>query len=374
MKKFLALTMVVALVLTSLVGCTTATTSSSEPAAEAKADDAAPAEEAKAEKKVKKQEDLFVGILFDSLTVESRVRQRDAFVAYAEELGIDLVFQDAALSEKTQMEQAENLLSQGVDAICILAHNADAMKPLSDMCKKDDCLFVCTDRVIEGVSMDYFIGLDNDAVGFQQAEFCLEHAPKGNYVLLCGASTDPNAIQWKGIWDEMLAPSVEKGDINIVFEEYTENWDATIAATNLENALTMCDDDCACVMAMADCLANGAIQALKQRGLDGKVVMTGLDGETGAYQRIAEGTQSMTLQIDDETVAKRILDVIVADQTGGDVDQFLTGTFNNGYGEIPAAIIPYIQVNSDNILEMIDRGFADYETTYENVPADKRPR
>lgn len=323
----------------------------------------------------KKNEQYFVGALYDSLQVESRVRQKNALESYAAELGMKLVFQDAALDEKKQMEQAENLIAQGVDAIIVLAHNAEAMTPLADMCKKEGVTLLVTDRLISNCTYDYFVGLDNDAVGEIQSMYALERVPEGNYILIEGAPTDPNAIQWSEIWNKNLAPYVESGAINIVFEEMTTDWDATIAATNTENALTLCNDDVQVVLAMADCVAAGVVQVLAQRGLAGQVLVTGLDGEAAAFQRIAEGTQTMTLLIDDVKVVKAMLDLLAAvrDEDQAAIDSMLTGTINNGAADIPAIIIPYVPVDASNLAEMVNAGYADYDFVYQNVPEDQRP-
>lgn len=317
----------------------------------------------------------FVGALYDSLQVESRVRQKNALEAYGAELGMKIVFQDAALDEKKQMEQAENLISQGVDAIIILAHNAEAMVPLAKMCKDAGVVLLVTDRLISNCEYDYFVGLDNDAVGYTQATYAVERYPAGNYILIEGAPTDPNAIQWSAIWNEILKPYVDSGDIKIVFEEMTTDWDATIAASNTENALTLCNDDVQVVLAMADCVAAGVIQVLKQRGLAGNVLVTGLDGEAAAFQRIAEGTQTMTLLIDDAKVVRAMLDLLnaVSKKDQAAIDAMLTGTISTGTADIPAVIIPYVPVDKDNLMDMIVGGYADYDFTYANVPEAERP-
>ena len=317
----------------------------------------------------------FVGALYDSLQVESRVRQKNALEAYGAELGMKIVFQDAALDEKKQMDQAENLIAQGVDAIIILAHNAEAMVPLAKMCKDAGVTLLVTDRLITDCEYDYFVGLDNDAVGYSQANYAVERFPKGNYILIEGAPTDPNAIQWTEIWNEVLKPYVDSGDIKIVFEEMTTDWDATIAASNTENALTLCNDDVQVVLAMADVVAAGVIQVLEQRGLAGKVLVTGLDGEAAAFQRIAEGTQTMTLLIDDAKVVRAMLDLLNAVSKGDKaaIDAMLTGTISTGTADVPAIIIPYVPVDKDNLLEMVAGGYADYDFTYANVPEAERP-
>ena len=358
MKKKITLLLVLSLIVSLLAGCGGGAAKADSAKADAGGDD-----------------EYFVGALYDSLQVESRVRQKNELESYAKELGMKLVFQDAALDEKKQMEQAESLIAQGVDAIIILAHNAEAMTALPKMCKDAGVTLIVTDRMIEG-DYDYFVGLDNDAVGYTQATYAVEHCPKGNYILIAGAPTDPNAIQWIGIWDEILKPYVDSGDINIVFEELTADWDATIAASNTENALTLCNDDCQVVLAMADCLANGVVQALDQRGLAGKVLVTGLDGEAAAFQRIAEGTQTMTMLIDDVKVVRAMLDLLDAVRKKDDaaIKGMLTGKIDTGKGtEVDAIIIPYIPIDADNLYEYVKLGYADYDFTYQNVPEDQRP-
>jgi len=138
---------------------------------------------------------LFVGVLFDSLQVEGRTRQRDELQRYAEELGIRLEFQDGGLSEATQINQAENLITQGVDAIILLAHNPEAMGPMVEACRADGVVLVVTDRIVPDYEYDYFVGWDNYFIGYEQAKYALDRVPQGNYVLIAGAPTDPNSIE-----------------------------------------------------------------------------------------------------------------------------------------------------------------------------------
>jgi D-xylose transport system substrate-binding protein len=320
---------------------------------------------------------IFVGALYDSLQVESRVRQRDYLEAYSKERGINLVFQDAGLSEKVQMEQAENLITQGVDAIIIMAHNAEAIKPLGQMCKDAGVLLICTDRLIEGTPFDYYVGFDNEQVGYGQIGYALEHYPRGNYILVAGAPTDPNVILWQGIWDAEIKPYVDRGDVRIILEERCDNWDTNIAATYTENGLTMANNDVQVVMSMADVLSTGVVQVLQQNGLAGRVLVTGLDGEQAAYQRIAEGTQTMTMQVPDEGVVIAMLDIIKAHFTEGvaAAKALLPDTINNGYADIPAVLLPYEIMDKSTLDEAIRKGYVTYEAAYANVPeADRPPR
>jgi D-xylose transport system substrate-binding protein len=319
------------------------------------------------------EKQFFIGALYDSLQVESRIRQRDELNRYAEELGVRLVFQDGGLSERTQLDQAENLITQGVDAIILLAHNPDAMGPLVEMCNSNDVLLVVIDRILPDLNFPYFVGWDNDFIGYEQANFALRNQPAGNYVLIAGSATDPNALEWKAIWDEVLAPHIASGAINIILDEHIPDWDPTIAANHTENALTIANDDVQVIMAMADILATGVIQVLEQRRLGGQVLVTGLDGEETAYQRIAEGTQAMTLQVNDDGMVHKTLDLIVAHLSGEDTSRLVMGTTNNGSYAIPTVFIDLILVDANNLIDMIKLGYVDFDVVFANVPEANRP-
>src|SRR5512135_637040 len=58
-----------------------------------------------------------VGVLWDFLQVERRVKARDYLEAEAKRLGFEIVFQNANGDEKLQLQQAENLITQGVNLI-----------------------------------------------------------------------------------------------------------------------------------------------------------------------------------------------------------------------------------------------------------------
>jgi D-xylose transport system substrate-binding protein len=328
----------------------------------------------KSEEKKGAKDKITVGALYDSLQVESRVRQRDYLEKYSKEMGIDLVFQDAALSEKVQMEQAENLITQGVDAIIILAHNAEAMTQLGKMCEDAGVLLVVHDRVIPDSKYDYFVGFNNDEVGYAQIGYALDKYPKGNYILIAGAPTDPNTVIWQTIWDNELKPYVDRGDIKIVLEERCDNWDTNIAATYTENGLTLANNNVQVVMAMADVLSTGVVQVLRQNGLAGKVLVTGLDGEETAYQRIAEGTQTMTLQVPDEPAVLAMLNIIKAHFSEGGVPaSMIPDKQNNGMYDIPAKLIGYEVQDKSTLLDAISKGYVTYEAAYANVPEAERP-
>lgn len=315
---------------------------------------------------------ITVGVLFDFMSVESRVRQKTELESYAKEKGVEIVFQSANGDEKLQLQQAENLITQKVDALVILAQNAEASKPIAQQCKEAGIPFIVTDRLIDDVDIDYFVGVDNDAIGNMQVDYALSKTKKGKWVMISGAPTDPNCRIWHESWIEKTKPYVESGDIEIVSDEKCDNWDPNIALKHMENALTNQNDQIDVALVMNDGLGTGVNQALEAVGIAGKVIMTGLDGETVAFQRIAEGKQSMTVLMDDINIARAIIDTAISAAKGEEVKT--NGTINNGFEDVPAVLIDLILVDKDNLNEVVIKaGYAKVEDVYANVPKSEWP-
>ena len=356
MKKMLRLLFtasLVAMIAIFAVACTA--TPAAEPAASqvpAEESAAAPSAAAASESvAVQSGEQKTLGVLFDFLQVQRRVIAKQYLEQYAKEAGIKLIFQDANGDEKLQAQQAENLITQGVDALVVLAQNADACKPMVEDAKTAGIPFVAIDRLISDAEIDYYIGMDNDAIGDMMAQYVYDLQPTGNYILIQGAPTDPNRDVYYNGWMRVIGDAVDKGDIKIVGDASCENWDPNVALENAENFLTKNNDDVQVILAMNDGTAGGVIQALKARGLNGKVLVTGQDGELAACQRIVEGDQAMTVWKPDNELAKLIIDACVKIMNGETPET--NGTINNGLKDVPSILVEPVAVDKNNMKDTI---------------------
>src|SRR5207248_9655410 len=131
-----------------------------------------------------------------------------------------------------------------------------------------------------------------------QAQFLVDHLPKDRkkkIVRIYGAKTDNNALLYKRGQDKVLAPLIDHGEIEVVHEDWTQDWKPENAKKIASAAITKVGANFDAVLAANDGTAGGAIQALAEEGLAGKVLVTGEDAELAACQRIAAGTQAMTV-------------------------------------------------------------------------------
>ncbi len=157
---------------------------------------------------------------------------------------------------------------------------------------------IAYDRIIRDSDLDLYVSFDNVHVGELQAKYLVEHLPtpgKGRIVRIYGAKTDNNAAQFKRGQDRVLEPLIKSGDIEVLHEDWAEDWKPENAKRIVNAAITANGSRIDAVLASNDGTAGGAIQALSEEGLAGKVLVTGQDAEPVALQRIAVGTQAMTI-------------------------------------------------------------------------------
>src|SRR5688500_14885857 len=66
-----------------------------------------------------------IGLSMDTLKEERWQKDRDLFVRRAKELGAEVLVQAADGKDETQIKQAESLLTQGIDVLVVIPHNAE---------------------------------------------------------------------------------------------------------------------------------------------------------------------------------------------------------------------------------------------------------
>ena len=292
-----------------------------------------------------------IGFSMDTLKEERWQRDRDLFVKRAEELGAEVLVQSANSDDRVQVQQAENLLTQGIDVLVVVPHNAEVSASIVDAAKRQGVPVISYDRLIRNSDVDLYVSFDNERVGQMQAEYLLERAPKGNYVLLGGAPTDNNARLYRDGQMKVLKPAVDRGDVKIVADQWCRDWLASEALNHTENALTQNQNDVQAVVASNDGTAGGAVQALEGQRLAGKVFVSGQDAELAALRRIVAGSQSMTVYKPITQLAVRAAEAAVSLAKREPVAT--TATLENGKKQVPSILLEPIVVDKSNIAETV---------------------
>lgn len=315
---------------------------------------------------------ITIGVSFATMQEEKWERCAENMQKKANELGAKLVIQSANGDEELQYSQCENLITQGVDALIVIAQDGDAASAIVEAAHEAKIPVVANDRMINNCELDFYVSFDCYTVGVLQAQFAVEHAPTGNYFLISGSPKDNNALLMRNGQMSVLQPYIDKGDIKIVVDQWCDGWSAEDALQYTEDGLVANSNDVACVLTSNDGTAGGAIQALTEQGLAGKVVVTGLDTDLAACQRIVEGTQTMTIYrrfaLCDETC------VVAAYMLCNGEDpatKYTVTTTNNGTFDVPSVMLAdtdyMFAVTSENMNVVIEDGWQAEDAIYKNV-------
>jgi D-xylose transport system substrate-binding protein len=314
---------------------------------------------------------LIIGLSLDTLKEERWQGDRDRFVARCRELGAEVLVQSANSDDSVQMQNIEGLLASGISALVIVPHDGKAMAQAVDKAKAMGVPVIAYDRLIRDCDLDLYCSFDNLEVGRQQARFLVERLQgKGAIVRIYGAATDNNARLFKAGQDEVLEPLITSGAITVVHEDWAEDWKPENAKKITAAAITKGLRFDA-ILASNDGTAGGAIQALTEERRSG-VTVTGQDAELVACQRIASGSQAMTIYKPLTRLASGAAELAVAMAQRQVV--VANGTIENGRKPVPAVLYGVVTVTKANLVDTVVKdGFLPYDAVFRGV-TDPPPR
>lgn len=294
------------------------------------------------------------------------------FQKTAEAAGYKVLVQSAENSAANQVAQAENVITQGVDAIVIQPVDFNVAASIAEMAAKANIPLASYDDLILNAKHKAFIGRDPKEGGKEAATKVLAVVPKGNYVLIGGDAGQTGSTQMQEGYREALAPSVKSGAVKIVLDQFTPQWKTEPAQAHAENALTRNDNKVNAFLVSYDGMSLGVMQAVESAGLKpGSIPITGQDMELSAVQAIVEGRMFGSLWPAPDEMAKRGAEVAVA---MAKCQPFKTErTINNKAAEIPWALTPIYLVTKPEMAKFVCEHpyWLDINEVYKNAPGDK---
>ncbi len=315
--------------------------------------------------------DCVVGVSWNNFQEERWAKfDEPALKAAIEAGGGSYVSNDAKSSAETQASNVENLISQGANVLVILAQDGTAIKPSVEAATAAGVPVIAYDRLIEDPNALY-ITFDNIEVGRMEAETIFGLVPEGNYVIMKGNSADANADFLREGMEEVIGEAVAAGDITIVGETYTDNWDPAIAQTQMEQFLTAENNEIDAVLSENDGMAGGVIAALEAQGLAGQVPVSGQDGDQAALNRVALGTQAVDVWKDARelgTAAGEAAIGLCANPDPASVEGTAPFTTPEG-NELSTILLTPIPITQDNLDLVVDAGWIDQAALCQGVDA-----
>ncbi|MBI5771593.1 MAG: substrate-binding domain-containing protein [Verrucomicrobia bacterium] len=295
-----------------------------------------------------------IGLSLDTLKEERWQRDRDTFTAEAQKLGATVIVQSANSDDTRQVRDVESLISRGVDVLVIVPHNGEAMTRAVKSANDAKIPVIAYDRLIKNCAIDYYLSFDNVKVGEAQGSYAASRLPsdrKARLVRIYGAPTDNNAKMFKQGQDNILGPLIKAGKVEVLHEDWALDWKPENGKKIMNAAITKAGRTIDAVVVSNDGTAGGAIQALLEEGLAGKVLVTGQDADLAACQRIQRGTQAMTVYKPLKNLATLAARVAVDVAKGN--KPAATSTLDNGVKKVPSIFEKVISVDRDNLMSTV---------------------
>jgi D-xylose transport system substrate-binding protein len=316
---------------------------------------------------------LKIGFSTEAMKGERWQTDLNSFKVRAKELGAEVMSADADGDDDRQFEQVKDMIKAGIKVLVLLPHDTTKAGRMVDAAKLAGVKVISYDRLILNSDVDLYISFDRVEIGEMQAKYLVEHAPTGNYVLIEGSPNDEGSKTLHDAQIKVLQPYIDRGEIKVIADGYTKDWLPSEAYLFTLKAINSTNGKIAAVLASNDGLAGGAIQALSEHHLAGKVPITGQDADLSAVISIAQGTQIMTVYKPVTEEAKRAAEEAVRLAKG----QTTTAKRNisNGKMQVPTIMLNPVVVTKDNIKSTVVKdGFQTLRSINQALSEDQRIR
>ncbi len=298
-----------------------------------------------------------IGVSWSNFREERWKTDEAAIKAALKAAGAEYISADAQSSATKQLADIEGLITQGVRALIILSQDSASIGPALQAATDAGIPVVAYDRLIDD-KRAFYITFDNVEVGRMQAREVFKAKPKGRYVMIKGSPVDPNANFVRAGQQEILKSAIDSGAITIVGETYTDDWQPANAQRNMEQILTKTNNGVDAVVVSNDGMAGGVVAALTAQGLAGLPV-SGQDGDMAALNRVALGTQTVSVWKDSRELGKTSGEVAVALANKTAMDKIKGAKIFKSPGgkELNSILLTPIPITKDNLKVVLDAGW-----------------
>jgi D-xylose transport system substrate-binding protein len=314
---------------------------------------------------------LQIGFSIEDMKGERWQTDLNAFEVRVKQLGAEVISRDAGGDADRQFQQVQEMIKAGIKVLVLMPRDTTKASRMVDAAKSANIKVISYDRLVQNSDVDLFVSFDRLEIGRMQAEYLVKQAPRGNYVLIAGSPRDEGAKTLHDAQMSVLQPYINRGDIEVIADAYTKDWLPSEAYLFMLKAIDSAQGQIAAVLASNDGLAGGAIQALREHNLAGKVAVSGQDADLAAVICIAQGTQSMTVYkpIVNEAVIAAEEAVRLAKGEKAHAD----GTMSNGKIKVPTIMLKPVVVTKDNIkTTLVKDGFQTLKSINQALSADQQ--
>jgi D-xylose transport system substrate-binding protein len=319
--------------------------------------------------------DIVVGVSWSNFQEERWKTDEAAIKAALAPSGAKYISADAQANPTKQLADVESLISKGATVLIVLAKDSEAILPAVKKAADEGIPVIAYDRLIESPDVLY-ITFDNVGVGRAMAKVIYAAKPEGNYAFIKGDQGDPNADFLLSGMKEVLKTALDSGKIKNVGETYTDTWKPDNAQKEMEQILTKNNNKVDAVLAENDGMAGGVIAALAAQGLAGVVPVSGQDADHAAINRVALGTQTVSIWKDARLLGKTSAEAAVALASGKKATEIAgVKPFTGGVKHVTVngILLTPQPITKDNLNLIVDGGWITKAEVCAGVDPAKTP-
>jgi ribose transport system substrate-binding protein len=205
--------------------------------------------------------------------------------AYAGDKGIEVIVVDAKNDTATQVNQVQDLMTQGIDAFIYIPAGAAAAAVPTRLARAEGIPVINVDRTPEGAPGDTFIAGESVESAYQVCNHIIGLAGgEGKMAIIHGQKgTTPEVDRFKGCKRAID----ENPGVELVTQQWSQMWSPDEGFTIAQNML-QAHPDIKIIFGQADGLAMGAAKAVDVAEMSDEVIIGGYDGDVAALEYLAK--------------------------------------------------------------------------------------
>ena len=279
-----------------------------------------------------KQNSSLIGLSYMTMNNEFYKIMSEEINDRIEAEGDRMVMRDPALDAGRQIEQIEEMLEMGIDALVVTPVDSDKLTEVLKEARAQGVHIIVLDTDVSGEGLaDCTITSDNYGAGHLVGEYFLTQYDSARIVVMTHETTESGRQRVQGFLDAVLekegteiAQRIEcEGQVEIAMPAMQE-----AVSSGLEFDAVFCLNDLASV---------GVVAALEENGLLEETGVYGVDGSPDSKALIAEGMMQATAAQFPTRIGSRAADVLYDLLAGETVEKHI--------------LIPVELVTRDNVDE-----------------------
>ena len=316
-------------------------------------------------------------LLPNSTTIRFESRDAPFFVEamgrYAPDA--EVIVQNGEGDPARQQRLVEDAIAQGADVIVFTSSDANLAAGSLAAAEEAGVPVVLYDHDAVGGRAEAHVVFDSLSVGQAQgarAAELIEAMPEGTIRVarVMGNQGEYGTGQYLAGQNEYLQPLIDSGRVEVVCEQYTQNWDPVLAQAFAEDCLTRTGGGVDMFLGMNDGTTGGSVAALISQGYaPGDIVVTGgQDATVEALRYVATGWQDNSVLKDLAVEADYAAQVVASILAGNGVPEgLINGVVNNQFMDVPAVFLPVSNITLDNLGDVVEAGVWTWEEICQGI-------